>query len=124
MPPSVDNIYPLKVEPQKLVKTEQVGPSVKVKGEQVKAEQVEPSVKVRSEQVAPSVQMKVETEVMTKTKPVFTVDIPTMHCLMHCTSSQDAAQSVQLLPGPGLDLSLASPNPTVHSDHMARHGRR
>ena len=54
-------------------------------GVKVKSEQVKPSVKVKSEQVKPSV-------VKSESKPVFTVDIRTMHG----TNSQEADQSVPL----------------------------
>ena len=79
-------------------------------GVKVKSEQVKPSVKVKSEQVKPSV-------VKSESKPVFTVDIQTMHCTMHGTNSQEADQSVPLEKGPE-NLLVARFGGIVHTTEL------
>jgi hypothetical protein len=80
---------------------------------------VEP-VKVKSEQVMPSVKIKSELpqQPVGESKPVFTVDISTMHCHLHGTSSQDADRSVPLEPGP-LGLLIAKFGEMVHQTELS-----
>jgi hypothetical protein len=82
---------------------------------------VEPGeVKVKSEQVMPSVKIKSELpqQPVGESKPVFTVDISTMHCHLHGTSSQDADRSVPLEPGP-LGLLIAKFGEMVHQTELS-----
>jgi hypothetical protein len=96
-----------------------------------------PRVKVESEQLMPAVQIKSELpqQLASESKPVSTVDFPTMHCQLHSTSPHDADQSVPLEPGPhGLliakfgelvhkpelsNLMLAVPPPSPHKKRPA-----
>ena len=82
---------------------------------------VEPSEeKVKSEQVMPSVKIKSELpqQPVGESKPVFTVDISTMHCQLHGTSSQDADRSVPLEPGP-LGLLIAKFGEMVYKTELS-----
>ena len=76
--------------------------------------------KVKSEQVMPSVKIKSELpqQPVGESKPVFTVDIPTMHCQLHGTSSQDADRSVPLEPGP-LGLLIAKFGEMVYKTELS-----
>jgi len=107
MHPYAHKIYLMQVEPQQKdfnkVKSE---PSVRIK-----SEQPQQSVVVKREQSQQSVVMQ------SASKPVFTVDIPTMHCHMHCTSSQDADRSAPLEKGPD-GLLVARFGETVHTTEL------
>lgn len=76
--------------------------------------------KVKNEQVMPSVKIKSELpqQPVGESKPVFTVDIPTMHCQLHGTSSQDADRSVPLEPGPH-GLLIARFGEMVHTTELS-----
>lgn len=76
--------------------------------------------KVKNEQVMPSVKIKSELpqQPVGESKPVFTVDIPTMHCQLHGTSSQDADRSVPLEPGP-LGLLIAKFGEMVYKTELS-----
>ena len=76
--------------------------------------------KVESEQVMPSVKIKSELpqQPVGESKPVFTVDISTMHCQLHGTSSQDADRSVPLEPGP-LGLLIAKFGEMVYKTELS-----
>ena len=75
---------------------------------------------MKSEQVMPSVKIKSELpqQPVGESKPVFTVDISTMHCHLHGTSSQDADRSVPLEPGP-LGLLIAKFGEMVHQTELS-----
>ncbi len=55
-------------------------------------------MKVKSEQV--KIKSGVPYQPVDESKPVFTVDISTMHCQLHSTSFHDADRSEPLEPGP------------------------
>ena len=76
--------------------------------------------KVKNEQVMPSVKIKSELpqQPVGESKPVFTVDIPTMHCQLHGTSSQDADRSVPLESGP-LGLLIAKFGEMVYKTELS-----
>ena len=76
--------------------------------------------KVKSEQVMPSVKIKSELpqQPVGESKPVFTVDISTMHCQLHGTSSQDADRSVPLESGP-LGLLIAKFGEMVYKTELS-----
>ena len=76
--------------------------------------------KVKSEQVMPSVKIKSELpqQPVGESKPVFTVDISTMHCQLHGTSSQDADRSVPLEEGP-LGLLIAKFGEMVYKTELS-----
>ena len=93
-PSAACNIYPMKVEPHSM---------------KVESDQVMPSAQIKSELPQPPV---------SDSKPVFTVDISTMHCKLHGTSSHDADRSVPLEPGPH-GLLIAKFGEMVHTTELS-----
>lgn len=93
-PSAACNIYPMKVEPHSM---------------KVESDQVMPSAQIKSELPQPPV---------SDSKPVFTVDISTMHCQLHGASSHDADRSVPLEPGPH-GLLIAKFGEMVHTTELS-----